>query len=124
MGPMKTSRWLNPCLGAALIALPLATLSCSLPEPKTSFDSPNPAARTRAMARAARTGDTSHIPELIEMLDSDDPAVRMLAINTLERLTGQTLGYDHGAPPAERHRAIDRWVQWAMDTPRAGEADS
>lgn len=64
------------------------------------------------MLEVGATNDQSKIPELIAALDSDDSAVRLTAIRTLERLTGQTLGYDHAAAEAERRAATDRWVEW------------
>lgn len=64
------------------------------------------------MLEVAAANDTSKIPELIAALDSDDSAVRLTAIRTLERLTGQTLGYDYAAPESERRLATDRWVEW------------
>lgn len=81
------------------------------PIPK-GFDSPEPAARIEAAVEAARTGDTGAIPDLIGLLDSDDPATRLVAIRSLERLTGETLGYDHAAAEPEREAAIGRWVEW------------
>jgi hypothetical protein len=45
------------------------------------------------------------------MLDSDDPATRLLAINALERITGDRLGFDYAAPEAQRQAAISRWVE-------------
>lgn len=51
------------------------------------------------------------------MLDSHDPAVRLMAINGLERLTGQTLGYAYSDPEPKRTIAIDRWVRWAKGEP-------
>jgi HEAT repeat protein len=62
-----------------------------------------------ATEQAAREGDTAAIERIIEQLDSDDPAVRWLAIRSLEHLTGRTNGYDHAAPEDERRAAIDRW---------------
>lgn len=79
---------------------------------EASFDSPESAARLRAIQRAAAENDRSSIPRLIEMLDSDDPAVRILSIRTLESMTGQTLGYDPTAPSYERTPAVDRWQEW------------
>lgn len=61
---------------------------------------------------AARTGDRSAVPHLIEMLRSDDPAVRMAAIRALERLTGETLNYEHFAPEHERQKSIAAWERW------------
>ncbi len=79
---------------------------------ETSFDSPESAARLRAIHQAAADDDRNSIPKLIEMLESDDPAVRVLSIRTLESMTGQTLGYDATAPSFERTPAVDRWQQW------------
>ena len=82
------------------------------------FDSPQPAARVEAILDAAERGDRSALPDLIAMLDSDDPLARMLAIRTLEDMTGQTLGFEHDAPEFERSEAVGRWVEWYA----AGEA--
>lgn len=64
-----------------------------------------------AIEAAAREGDHSAIPRLIETLDADDPAVRMMAIATLERLTGRTYGYRYYDAPWDRREAIARWVE-------------
>ena len=56
---------------------------------------------------------------LIGALESDDAAERMLAITALERITGETFGYDFAAPRAERTAAIGRWLEWR----RAGHAN-
>jgi hypothetical protein len=75
------------------------------------FDSPNSAARLYAIEIAARNNDRRSIADLIQQLQSDDPAVRMLAIATLERITGETYGYRHFDEPDLRVQSIDRWVQ-------------
>lgn len=74
------------------------------------FDSPEPAARNAAVVRAAALKDAGAVPDLVRMLDSDDPATRLLAIGTLERITGETLGFDYAAPEHERAAAIEKWV--------------
>ena len=51
-------------------------------------------------------------PNRIALLDSDDPLVRMLAFRSLERMTGETFGYDHAGSQLERDQAVDRWVEW------------
>ncbi len=96
--------------GAALFALALG--GCSLPEQRADFRSVDPQERTLALAQAARERDQDSIPVLISMLDSEDAGERMLAIQTLERLTGQTLGYDFAAPRFKREPAVREWVQW------------
>ncbi len=92
--------------GAALLAG-----SCGPSATEARFDSANPAARLYAIERAARAGDITAAANIVEQLDSDDPAVRLLAIAALERLTGETYGYLHYDPPHMRRPAIRRWVE-------------
>lgn len=92
--------------GAALL-----TGSCGPSATDAHFDSANPAARLYAIERAARTGDITAAAHLVEQLDSNDPAVRLLAIAALERLTGETYGYRHYDPAHLRRPAIRRWVE-------------
>ena len=83
---------------------------CSMPP--GGFDSPNPGAKLDAITDAAATEDRTHVKDLIECLDSDDPAVRMVSILTLERLTGETLGYDFAANESQREPAVRAWAEW------------
>ena len=76
------------------------------------FDEEAPDGRIHAIVDAARSEDSARIADLIAQLDSDDPAVRMFAIRTLERLTNQTLGFHHADAPLDRDQAIKRWVLW------------
>lgn len=85
---------------------------CSSPARSADFDSPDPVDRSLAAERAVSAGDRSAVPELITMLGSSDPAVRMIAQRSLERLTGLSHGYDHAAPELQRRAAIGRWVAW------------
>lgn len=104
-------------------ALALAAAGCA--KPPTGFESPVPAARLDAITEAAETGDRGAIPDLIAMLDSDDPVVRLAAIRTLERLTGETLGYDYAGPEWERRDKVAAWVEWyRVHQPGAWTADS
>lgn len=85
-------------------------VSCGQPATSGGFDSPVPAARLHALGQVARTGDRSAIKRIVELLDSDDAAVRLIAILTLERLTGETFGYLHYAPRRGREDSIRKWV--------------
>lgn len=93
-------------------------IGCSQPSRRADFSSVDPSERTLAIGHAARDRDEGSIRSLIALLDSNDPAERMAAIRTLERLTGQTLGYDHAAPESARREAVARWEEWG----RAGNA--
>ncbi|MEQ9617443.1 MAG: HEAT repeat domain-containing protein [Phycisphaerales bacterium] len=95
-----------------LILASLACAGCSLPPSETSFDSRDPKARSMAAIEAAASGDDRAVPGLISLLDSRDPGLRLIAAEALERITGETMGYDATAPILEREAAIDRWVDW------------
>ncbi|HRP64162.1 MAG TPA: HEAT repeat domain-containing protein [Phycisphaerales bacterium] len=105
----------RPAKAAGCVSLGAAALSslvgCGPPAIEGRWDSGNPSARMYAIERTARSGDSSEARRLVEQLDSDDPAVRMMAIGALERLTGTTHGYRHYDPPLERRAAIERWQE-------------
>lgn len=109
-----TARPIPHALVATLLALPIAACMPSAP---ADFNSPEPAARNAAIVQAARTEDAAAVPDLVRMLESDDPATRVLAIGTLERLTGQRLGYDPQGSPMERRKAVQAWREWAEAHP-------
>lgn len=92
------------------------------PDLPTGFDSLDPHERAEAIVRSAEAGDSSAVPKLIELLDSDDPGIRLLAIQALERMTGQRFGYDYAAPEAQRRESVARWVEWQKR--RTGAAGS
>ncbi len=98
------------CAGAAAMG------GCADPESAVGFEEKDPAARLRAIRQAASTNDASAIPSLISLLQSDDAAERLLAIRALERMTGETRGYDHAAPLDERNAAVERWATWYAST--------
>jgi HEAT repeat protein len=103
-----------------LALLAAAALSaCTNPDTAVGFHEDNPAARLRAIRQAAARDDPSAIPDLIDLLESDDPAERLLSIRALERITGQTLGYDHAAPLEDRREAVRRWSAWYAQQPKA-----
>lgn len=94
----------------------LGASGCSFgPGLSAGFDAPDEGAKLHATAEAGRAGDREAIPELIEGLESDDPAVRMLSIGSLERLTGERLGYGFADPEGDRQAAVQRWRAWRAD---------
>ena len=101
--PMIGRRLLG-CAGLLLIC------SCSPPSTQGGFDSASPAARSHAIEQAVRIHDLLAVPKIVEQLDADDPVVRMLAIDALHQLTGETYGFRHFDPPHDRHAAIQEWV--------------
>jgi hypothetical protein len=88
------------------------------------FDSAVPAARMDAMQSVGDSVDPVILTRLVEQLDSEDAAVRLMAIHHLERLTNRTYGYVYSAPVDERRAAIDRWVDAIESGELQGAADS
>jgi hypothetical protein len=113
-------RLARPILATAILCGLLVWPACA-PRPARGFDSADPSERIRAILAASLEQDPDAIPHLITLLDSDDAAVRMLAIRALERQTGLTHGYDHAAPYWERSRAAQRWADWYSDQESRGE---
>src|SRR5690349_21165258 len=89
-----------------------AAFSAGCAQPPGGFESPVPDARLKAIAQASETKDPAAVPHLIEALLSDDPLVRMTSINTLESITGQTLGYHYWDAEEERRARVQDWVEW------------
>lgn len=56
--------------------------------------------------------DIRRLHRLVEELESDDAFERRDAIERLVVLTQQRLGFDWGAPDADRTRAVKRWRRW------------
>jgi hypothetical protein len=88
----------------------LMASACTAPTTEADFDSSVPAARLQAIERAGALRDKAATPWLVEQLDSDDPAVRMMAFEALKRIEGDPYGYDHGDPPLQRLDATGKWA--------------
>lgn len=109
----------------AMLLILMCVAGCIRTGPKEqAFDSPLPARRTDALTDRSKLEDPSTIPGRIELLDSDDPLVRMLALRSLEHMTGETFGYDHSGSQVERDQAVDRWVEWYERTGGAMSAET
>lgn len=89
-----------------------AVSSCAPPPARDGgFNSPDPASKLYAIRRAGREQDRSKIPDLIQQLNSDDAAVRMFAIQALEKIDGTRRGYDPYASAGLRAEAIRAWLE-------------
>jgi len=68
-----------------------------------------PLDRVRAAVQLTEAGDTEAVDLLIELLNDRDRGVRMYTILALERLCGETYGYEYYDPEPAREAAIGRW---------------
>ncbi len=73
---------------------------------------PDPARRTRAVLLVRAHADRERVPDLIGLLDDEDPAVRLAASGSLEKLTGHHTSYVPWAPPESQREAIRDWRAW------------
>ena len=111
-------------MSVALLATSVGGWSCGPSAFDGGFDSANPAAKLFAIEQAGEAEDRSPetLRRIVEQLASDDPAVRLVAIGALERLTGENHGYHHDEGPIERRAAIRRWVRYLEDGSAAVDA--
>lgn len=108
-GPVGWAPW-------ALLALLLGPGCASdRPRPIRPADDlvdPNPTRRLEAVSEVGRGRNGEYVATLIEMLDDDDPAVRLAAGSALAGLTGRDTGYVAYAGPQERRRQVVEWRSW------------
>ena len=101
---------------AIFLTVPLIAGACQAPRAKPDVRHPDPSVKIPAMKMAVRTQDHDAVAQLIEDLDSDDPAVRLYAIEALRRITGEDHGYQYWNDAFQRAPAIERWRQWLVES--------
>ncbi len=106
-------------------ALPaLAAAGCGgagAPALAVGLQSENPAERVDACIRAAQAQDASVLGLLVERLEDASADVRFFAIQALERMTGQTLGYRYYDAPEARRQSAWRWREWLKANVASGD---
>lgn len=84
-----------------------------------SINDPDPASKIPAIKAAVGHNDRHALPELVDSLDSDDPAIRFYAWDGLRKLSGQDFGYHFYDEADQRKPAVARWRQWLAQQPRS-----
>ena len=95
-----------------LSAILVCTLIGCVPKGKPSLSDPDPMLSIPAIRKAADSGDPQARAKLVELLDSDDPAIRFYAIEALQRIAGTRMGYDYYGEQSQRSEAVKRWRSW------------
>jgi hypothetical protein len=103
------------CRVIAVIGLGLLMGGCAAPRPRAAVTDSDVSAKVRGMKQGVRVNDRAILAHLVADLDSDDPAVRLYAIESLERLTEQDLGYRYYDDEVARRPAIERWRAWLAE---------
>ncbi len=104
---------LKPVLLLAVTGLLMG--GCSVQGEEPSLTASDPQAQNSWIAHAVEARDMSAAPGLIELLDSSDPAERLVAIGALRSITGENHGYRIADPPTVRAAAADRWEAWWIE---------
>ena len=97
--------------------LVLAAAACGGCEPAapslySRLQDESPSVRVDAIIEAAKQKDDKAIAYLVDRLTDKDRSVRLYAIMSLKKMTGQTMGYLHYDPPERRNGAVARWRHW------------
>ena len=90
----------------------VSSLACrgTLPTPNVAAEEPE--ARIPGIKRAGEAQDRSALPELVESLNDEDPAVRLFAIAALEKFTGDRFGYEYFLDEEQRKPSLAKWREW------------
>jgi hypothetical protein len=97
----------------------LAVTECSAligcipaPRPPRVVTDPDPSVKIPAIKSAVESENLNVVRQLVKDLESDDPAVRLYAIEGLRKLTGEAFGYHYYDDADERKPALARWQAW------------
>ena len=102
-------------LAGMMLAAVVLFGGCSEPTGPRTVTSNELSVKIPAYKRAVAQKDTSAEAEWVRGLDDDDAAVRMYAIQSLHRLTGQDLGYHYYQDKEARRPAVERWKKWLSE---------
>jgi hypothetical protein len=97
---------------------------CSAPRPPLVVSDPDPSVKIPAIKKAVREKDKEAARQMVLDLESDDPAVRFFAIQGLQRLCGNDLGYRYWETEQNRQAAVERWKQWLDGEGADAKADT
>lgn len=107
----------------------LLAAGCAPPVPDGGFDAPDPASRIYAAVEVAQRWNSTQPPDarirpakttlqhLVVMLQSSDPAARLIAGDTLTLVTGRDFGFDPSGTAPARFEAVERWRAWVDALP-------
>ena len=107
---MKLITWLLFASAGALLAA-----GCSEPTGPKVIASHDLDVKIPAIKRAVQSNDRTELAELVKDLDDDDAAVRLYAIEGLQRMTGQDLDYRYYDDKEARKPAVERWHKWLSE---------
>lgn len=104
----KWSGWLS-CWASMVVVLVGCGNDFNRKMGLSDLENPNPSVRIMAIKWAGENKVSSAVPLLVDLLQDEDPSVRLYAIEGLRRITGTDHGYDYKAAALHRATAVKRW---------------
>ena len=108
-------------IGLSMV-LALVGLACTAPRSAPNIADADPTVKIAGIKQASATKDRAALPALVDELDSDDPAVRLFALEALERFAGQRFGYEYYLDEVQRKPSLARWREWLKQQQATSEA--
>lgn len=105
-------RGLGIAVRASILMLGGLTCACTAPREPLVVTNPDPSVKIPAIKASVEAKDLTAARQMIKDLDSDDPAVRFYSIGGLQRLTGETFGYQYFMDDEQRAAAVGKWKAW------------
>ena len=117
VGPAAAARRRMARGGFALAAVWCGVLigmpaGCTAPRRPLVVSDPDPSVKIPAFKKAVGKKDRAAVRQLVADLESDDPAVRLFAIDALRRITGESFGYRYFDGDEQRQPAVGQWRRW------------
>jgi hypothetical protein len=79
---------------------------------RNDIQSPDPVLRVKSIVQAGRINDKQAIPLIVDRLDDEDEAVRLAAIETLQKMIGNDFGYKPYDTVDKRKEAVEKFRGW------------
>lgn len=102
-------------VAASWVTIVVSAGGCTEPTGPRTIANRDVNVKIPAMKTAAERKGAADFAQLVKELESDDAAVRLFAIESLERITGGNLGYVYYADREARQPAVERWKQWLAE---------
>jgi hypothetical protein len=118
---MRIGSWIIRSAVASAAACGVAAIwtlaGCTAPRRPLVVTDPDPSVKIPAYKKAVRERDRDAAPQLVADLESDDPAVRLFAIEALQIVTGETFGYRYFDDEEDRRVSVAKWQAWLKERP-------
>lgn len=97
------------------LMMAVSGVCCTAPRPRPNIADADPQVKIAGIKEAAAKKDRAALPALVEELNSDDPAVRLYALQALEKFSGERFGYEFYFDEEQRKPSLAKWREWLKE---------